>query len=136
MKDVNAVCDLKTVAKTVNKKLASIFEAEGLKAELEGDHERAEMNKKRARSLIYKVFEFVYKGHHYTFQHSARDQSACPHCGFTRGYTWNPIKDNDSFIGEYQEGEGSIFCFECPKCFGKFYYHKDCEYDIKKRVQL
>ena len=74
---------------------------------------------------IKKVFEFIFKGHHYTINDSARNQSECPQCEHkSKGYIWNKKDDKKAFIGIKEINKKQyIHCFECPKCFKKFFYH-------------
>ena len=71
---------------------------------------------------IRKKFEFVFNGHHYKASDSARNQSRCPHCDKRAegqvGSLWS--KKSKAYIGCYNK---EIYCFECPSCFKKFYYH-------------
>lgn len=68
---------------------------------------------------------FVYSGHEYTKSERAEHQGKCPHCGepapdgnFYQAY-------DDSFLGYKKlDDRFSAFCFECPKCFEKFWYHQ------------
>lgn len=85
-----------------------------------------------------KVFEFVFKGKHYTAQDSARSQSHCPHCDAmgSDGF-WNPMSDKKSFVGVKKLGHGNVaLCFECPKCFEKFYYHTTEDSFMLKRMKV
>lgn len=60
-----------------------------------------------------KVYNFIYEGHEYTHQDNSLDFKSCPHCD----------SGNKTRIGYYSEGRNRIVCFECQKCFEKFYYH-------------
>jgi uncharacterized protein YggL (DUF469 family) len=60
-----------------------------------------------------KVYNFVYKGHEYTHNDNSMDFKSCPHCD----------SEDKSEIGYYGSGQDRIICFECNKCFEKFYYH-------------
>ena len=73
---------------------------------------------------IKKVFDFVFNGHHYTIRDSARNQGECPHCGNQPiGDFWNE-DDKEAFIGVKKVSDKQfLWCFECPKCFKKFFYH-------------
>lgn len=79
--------------------------------------------------LVNKQFSFVFQGHEYTFEDSARDQSECPHCGqkAVSGMI-HPVDDNKSgnfaFIGIKKLAEDQhAVCFECLKCLNKLFYH-------------
>lgn len=69
------------------------------------------MNK--VAEITEKVYNFVYRGHEYTHSDNSMDYKSCPHCN---------SKDKEE-IGYYASGRGRIACFECNKCFEKFYYH-------------
>jgi len=74
--------------------------------------------------IMSKCFRFIYKGHEYSYRDSARAINACPHCGFTK-----PTHDIFEENSDYYLGSKSLddtfkaVCFECPKCFKKFFYH-------------
>lgn len=72
-----------------------------------------------------KVFNFVFKGHHYTASDSARNQSTCPHCGYHNPSGLMFRKDDPGvvFIGTKGFGNHTAECFECGECYNKFYYH-------------
>jgi hypothetical protein len=74
---------------------------------------------------IAKVFDFDFENHHYTINDSARNQSECPHCGErSKGVMWNNKEDKESFLGTKELARKQFaWCFECPKCFKKFFYH-------------
>ena len=75
---------------------------------------------KLIKQIGNKSFNFIFKGHEYTYRDSARDQSRCPHCGnqTADGRCWK--EKSAEYIGTTTD----IFvCFECPKCFEKFFYH-------------
>jgi len=74
---------------------------------------------------IKKIFDFVFRGHHYTIKDSARNQSECPHCSYnSKGDIFKPDTDKKAFIGVHKISDKQyIYCFECPKCFNKFFYH-------------
>ena len=75
------------------------------------------------KDMQAKNFHFVFKGHEYTYRDSARDQSHCPHCDeqSNDGYAWK--EEDEGYIGTYKDGDTKMLCFECPKCFKKFFYH-------------
>ncbi len=84
------------------------------------------------KSEAQKMFNFVYKGHNYTIKDSARNQGQCPHCDYEAPNNfWKP--DNKAFIGHKifgkklnilgKQEKAYAACFECPKCFKKFFYH-------------
>lgn len=78
------------------------------------------------KDLKNKVFDFIFKGHEYKFKHSARNQSECPHCEHkaSDGFMWDETRDKKAFIGKKKLGDDMYaYCFECPKCFNKFFYH-------------
>ena len=70
-------------------------------------------------------YDFIFKGHHYTYKDSARNQLFCPHCGEAApdGFFWS-IGDK-GYIGTRmpRNGDMAITCFECPNCFEKFFIH-------------
>lgn len=72
-----------------------------------------------------KVFDFVFEGHHYTASDSARDQSECPHCGYRNpsGLMFREDSPGVVFIGTKDFESHTTKCFECAKCYGKFYCH-------------
>ena len=73
-----------------------------------------------------KSYHFIFKGHEYTVVDSARHQGRCPHCDNKAkdGFMYDAYEDKEAFIGYYKVDEDNyILCFECPKCFEKFYYH-------------
>lgn len=77
-------------------------------------------------SHVNKQYSFVFEGHEYTFDDSARNQSQCPHCGkkSSDGFAWSNIDDKESYIGTKDFGNGNLaLCFQCPDCHEKFYYH-------------
>lgn len=80
------------------------------------------------RNLSSKTYEFEYKDHYYTERDRAGDQGECPHCSYrarNRERFFDPYKDKEMFIGCKKFGEQNyVYCFECPKCFNKFYYHQ------------
>ena len=87
-------------------------------ARYRGDDEGAKLLEK----IASKPFHFQFQGHEYTVSDSARNQSECPHCGAeSPGYCWS--KDDKAFIGQKKVGDEVCYCFECPKCFEKFFYH-------------
>jgi len=83
----------------------------------EGDIEASNILK----DMRNKQYGFIYKGHEYTVADSARNQGLCPHC--------NLKAPDDEFWQITDEGyigfnkEIGTHCFECPRCFDKFYYH-------------
>ena len=67
----------------------------------------------------------VFKGHEYTRADRAGHQGKCPHCGENApdGSFWQA--SDKAFIGHKKVNNiRSIFCFECPRCFEKFFYHQ------------
>ena len=64
--------------------------------------------------ITKKVYNFVYRGHEYIHSDNSMDYRSCPHCGYS---------GNSHKIGYYGNGISRIICFECDKCFEKFYYH-------------
>lgn len=68
---------------------------------------------KKVAKITGKVYNFVYKGHEYIHSDNSMDFKSCPHCDSEDKYK----------IGYYGSGQGRIICFECNKCFEKFYYH-------------
>jgi hypothetical protein len=77
-----------------------------------------------------KTFNFVYKGHEYTYNDSARNQSECPHCGASNGdiRLIDPIRDGDdfAFMGYKRLNEDTYaVCFHCQNCFNYLFYHMD-----------
>lgn len=77
-----------------------------------------------AREIERKVYNFLYKGHEYVLGDSARNQGECPHCGeqAPTDHFWRP--QDKAFIGDKKLGDKQYaYCFECPKCFKKFFYH-------------
>lgn len=95
-----------------------------IKATMTKDKKERKLWMQTAQDYKNKVFEFVYKGHHYTFLDSARSQSHCPHCdNESKDTFWS--KTDKAFIGEYNFSKTqSAYCFECPKCFKHFFYHR------------
>ena len=83
-------------------------------------------NNEMIKNLTTKIYDFTFKGHDYKFKHSARNQSSCPHCDAKASdFCWSSTKDKEAYIGKKQlTDEMYALCFECPKCFNKFYYHK------------
>lgn len=84
--------------------------------------------------MVNKIFNFVFKSHHYTMRDSARSQAHCPHCDCnSQGDMWDPKDDKKAFIGYKsfgkiigmlgKEEDTYAACFECPECFKKFFYH-------------
>jgi hypothetical protein len=71
------------------------------------------------------IYTFDFNGHHYTYNDSARNQSRCPHCdAICKNTLWNKKDDKKAFIGTaHLNSDIYAHCFECPKCFEKFYYH-------------
>jgi hypothetical protein len=84
-----------------------------------GDKESADILKQ----LETKQFTFVFKGHEYTVNDSARNQSECPHCGNQTGDGSIWSIESEAYIGVYVNKKDIMRCFECPKCFEKFFYH-------------
>lgn len=80
-------------------------------------------------------FNFLFKGKEYTHQDVAQNQGLCPHCGKNSiDYFWRPW--DDAFIGVYKLSKHeSIYCFECPKCFEKFFYHQSNDM-VKEEMKL
>ena len=78
-----------------------------------------------SNELDKKVYDFIFKEHHYTINDSARNQSKCPHCDYdSRGSMWDRKEDKKDFIGINKISDNQfLYCFECPNCFGKFFYH-------------
>lgn len=74
---------------------------------------------------------FVYKGLQFNPRDNAMDQSVCPYCHAELHNIKNP-ESYEGFIG-YKQFDIDEFaaCFECTKCFGKFFYHVNKEW-IKK----
>jgi len=68
----------------------------------------------KVAAITKKTYNFIYKGHEYTHKDNSMDYKSCPHCGYSK---------SKHEIGYYGSGRGRIICFECDKCFGKFYYH-------------
>jgi hypothetical protein len=76
--------------------------------------------------IVDRMDRIIFQGHEYTFNDRAQDQGRCPHCGELApdGHFWKA--HDDAFIGYKQISRNfTIFCFECPKCFKKFFYHED-----------
>lgn len=80
---------------------------------------------KMATEVSDKTYNFIYKGHEYTFEDGTSDYVSCPHCG---------AKDKES-LGFYSEGKNRIACFECNRCFENFYYH-DPDIKVSEPVKL
>jgi len=86
------------------------------------------VSKDLAKKFLNKQYDFLYKGHQYTINDSARNQSECPHCSERSPdrYAWK-LTDK-GFIGKHNLNDIEYaLCFECPKCFKKFYYHNEIE---------
>jgi len=79
-----------------------------------------------SNELDKKVYDFIFKEHHYTINDSARNQSECPHCGYkSNGDMWDKIEDKKAFIGIKKISDKQfLYCFECPNCFEKLFYHR------------
>lgn len=67
----------------------------------------------KVAAITKKTYNFVYRGHEYTHKDNSLDYKSCPECNST----------HKEFIGYYGKGRGRISCFECDKCFKKFYFH-------------
>jgi hypothetical protein len=102
------------------------------------------VNKLNGHNLLNDI---VFKGHTYTHNDRADNQGQCPHCGeiAPNKFFWKP--EDSAFIGFKKIDEKwSIYCFECPKCFEKFFYHKEndmvgfdmrnLEYQRKKKRRI
>ena len=68
----------------------------------------------KVAKITKKVYNFVYNGHEYIHSDNSMDYKSCPECDSI----------HKELIGYYGNGQGRIACFECQKCFNKFYYHK------------
>ena len=68
----------------------------------------------KVAAITKKVYNFIYRGHEYTHVDNSMDYKSCPHCGYA---------GTKHDIGYYGSGRGRIICFECDKCFEKYYYH-------------
>ncbi len=91
-----------------------------------GDVEEAREELSLIETMRSTQFGFVFKGHDYTICDAARNQGRCPHCGkqSSDGFMWDDANDREAYVGKYSFGSGNIArCFECPKCFEKFFYH-------------
>lgn len=78
------------------------------------------------KSFASKKYTFDFKGHHYDFNDSARNQGECPHCSTKApdGDFWR--NTDEGYLGYYDFDNVHLgICFECPNCFEKFYYHHD-----------
>lgn len=64
--------------------------------------------------ITKKVYGFVCDGHEYNYRDNSMDYGSCPHCEMLKGH---------NHLGYYGSGQSRISCFECIKCFKKFYYH-------------
>lgn len=111
----------KDVNEKANKNIAIEF---FIKAHLEETPEGKKACLQLTKEFSQKVYDFIFKGHHYTFNDAARHQGMCPHCGMNSpdGSFWQ--ESDKAFIGKAKLG--SIMyarCFECPNCFNKFFYH-------------
>ena len=114
---------LERMTKNANEEIAKRAFIMGFTSKDKGEKEACETLVKEFTS---KQFDFVFKGHEYTYKHSARNQSRCPHCDQQSGdgFIWDPKRDKDAYIGTYKQNDIiNAICFECPKCFKKFFYH-------------
>lgn len=98
----------------------------------ETDSEKKKANNEMIKKFATKMYTFIFEGHQYTFDDSARNQGRCPHCE-------NQAKDGsffkykeDGYIGyhDFKQGEVAV-CFECQECFEKFYYHYNKEHFLE-----
>ena len=92
------------------------------------------VSKDLAKKFLNKKYDFIFKGHQFTLKDSARDQTRCPHCNerSSDGNLWK-ITDK-SFIGKHKLNDIEYaLCFECPKCFEKFYYHQEIQ-DVDRQI--
>lgn len=88
--------------------------------------EEDEDKKRRLGKYLRKNYRFVYRGHEYTVEDSARCQDECPHCGHKKPHTDSTVfwdEEDEGYIGTYTDGRDEIRCFECQRCFEKFFYH-------------
>ena len=80
-----------------------------------------------------KAYEFEYNGHHYDIQSNSLDFESCPFCQ----------SKHSKKIGECERDDYLTYCFECQKCFEKFYYHEStidksvpCKLIAPKRINF
>lgn len=91
----------------------------------EKDPEMKKASNELIKSFANKEYSFVFKGHNYTYNDSARNQGRCPHCDAkSKNYIWD--KKDEGYLGYHDFGGNQVaVCFECPECFENFYYHYD-----------
>jgi hypothetical protein len=75
-------------------------------------------------ATVDKIFNFIFEGHEYVLSDSARNQGECPHCGEQApdGKFWQ-TKDKGYIGYKKLADEQFAYCFECPSCHEKFFYH-------------
>ena len=85
--------------------------------------------KKRLQDMethfLTKQYNFVFKGHEYTYKDAARNQGYCPHCDAkAKDFVWNKDKDKESYVGRHDFDKIEFAeCFQCPRCNEFFFYH-------------
>lgn len=82
--------------------------------------------------IAKKVFSFIFKGHEYTPRERAIHPGHCPHCDLKS--PWLIWEETDKgFIGcKKIDPFQYIYCFECPKCFEKFFFHSPIRTEMRK----